>query len=128
MRSFAFVVGVVATWMLLPATARAQNPAGPKTTAEEFEARLGYQSGDVTLQNGMATIHVPRSFRFLGPEGSRRLLVEAWGNPPGSADDVLGVLVPSAVSPLSDEGWGLSVGRNRRTTMPRRTNCTGPRI
>jgi uncharacterized membrane-anchored protein len=112
MRSFAFVVGVVATWMLLPATARAQNPAGPKTTAEEFEAKLGYQSGDVTLQNGMATIHVPRSFRFLGPEGSRRLLVEAWGNPPGSADDVLGVLVPSAVSPLSDEGWGIVITYN----------------
>ena len=60
----------------------------------------------------MATIHVPRSFRFLGPEGSRRLLVEAWGNPPGSADDVLGMLVPSAVSPLSDEGWGIVITYN----------------
>jgi len=112
MRRFVFVVAVTAAWMLVPVAASAQNPARPNTTAEEFEAKLGYQSGDVALQNGMATIHVPRSFRFLGPEGSGRLLVEAWGNPPDSADDVLGMLVPAAVSPLSDEGWGIVITYN----------------
>jgi uncharacterized membrane-anchored protein len=41
----------------------------------------------------MATIRVPESFRFIGEEGSRRLLTEAWGNPPAAAEGVLGMLV-----------------------------------
>ena len=71
-------------------------------TPEEFEAKLGYQTGTVHLGDGMATVRLPESFRFLGPEGSRRLLVDAWGNPPEAATGVLGMLVPTAVSPLSD--------------------------
>ena len=42
-------------------------------------------------QDGMATFRLPESFRFIGAEGSRRLLVDGWGNPPGSAEDVLGM-------------------------------------
>jgi uncharacterized membrane-anchored protein len=98
----------VAAWIVVSGVASAQE-ARVATTAEEFEAKLGYQSGDVTLKNGMATIRVPDSFRFVGPEGSRRLLTEAWGNPPGAADEVLGMLVPSAVSPLSEDGWGIVI-------------------
>jgi uncharacterized membrane-anchored protein len=78
-------------------------------TREEFEAKLGYQTGTVTIKGGLATIRMPASFRFLSPEGSRRLLVDAWGNPPGAADDVLGMLIPTGASPLSDEGWGIVI-------------------
>jgi uncharacterized membrane-anchored protein len=91
------------------ATVRAQGPQGVRTTAEEFEAKLGYETGLVTLKDGLATIRMPSSFRFLGPEGSRRLLTEGWGNPPESADEVLGMLIPTSASPLSDEGWGIVI-------------------
>ena len=90
-------------------TVRAQTPQGPPSTPEEFEAKLGYQTGTVTIENGLATIRMPVSFRFLGPEGSRRLLVDAWGNPPGAADRVLGMLIPTGASPLSDNGWGIVI-------------------
>jgi uncharacterized membrane-anchored protein len=91
------------------ATVRAQGPQSVRTTAEEFEAKLGYQTGEVTLKDGLATIRMPNSFRFLGPEGSRRLLTEGWGNPPEAADEVLGMLIPTSASPLSDEGWGIVI-------------------
>jgi uncharacterized membrane-anchored protein len=78
-------------------------------TPEEFEAKLGYQTGNVTIGGGIATIAVPESFRFTGPEGSRRLLTQAWGNPPESADGVLGMLVPADASPLSKQGWGIAI-------------------
>jgi uncharacterized membrane-anchored protein len=81
----------------------------PSRSPEEFEAKLGYQTGTVTLQGGMATIKLPSSFRFIGPEGSERLLVDGWGNPPAAADGVLGMLIPSAHSPLSPEGWGIVI-------------------
>jgi uncharacterized membrane-anchored protein len=87
----------------------AQSPQGAQVTPEEFEAKLGYQVGTVTLPGDMATIRLPPSFRFIGPEGSRRLLTQAWGNPAGAADGVLGMLIPADVSPLAKEGWGIVI-------------------
>jgi uncharacterized membrane-anchored protein len=91
------------------AVLRAQSPQGPQTTPEEFEAKLGYQTGVVTLSGGIATIRLPESFRFIGPEGSARLLTEGWGNPAGAADGVLGMLIPAGVSPVTREGWGIAI-------------------
>jgi hypothetical protein len=58
------------------------------------------------------------SFRFLGPEGARRLLVDAWGNPPEAAEGTLGMLVPTDLSPLTPEGWGIIIDYGRRPTRP----------
>jgi uncharacterized membrane-anchored protein len=98
-----------AACVLLCGVLRAQGPQGLHNTAEEFEAKLGYQTGQITLGDGMATINLPASFRFIGPEGSKRLLVEGWGNPPRTAEGVLGMLIPTAASPLSKEGWGIAI-------------------
>ena len=87
----------------------AQGPRGLSVTPAEFEAKLGYQTGMISLRHGMATLRLPQSFRYIGPEGSRRLLTEAWGNPPAVAQSNLGMLIPTAVSPLSREGWGIVI-------------------
>jgi uncharacterized membrane-anchored protein len=79
------------------------------TTAEEFEAKLGYQSGAVTIKDGLAHLNVPPSFRFLGEEGSKRLLVKGWGNPEKETEGVLGMLVPANVSPFADSGWAVVI-------------------
>jgi uncharacterized membrane-anchored protein len=101
---------VLSTLLLLASVAvSADSSEGPGVTAEEFEAKLGYQTGTVSLPGGMATIRLPPTFRYLGPEGSRRLLTEGWDNPPGAADDVLGMLIPTAVSPLTEAGWGIVI-------------------
>ena len=104
---------VFATGLVLSALAvarlSAQEPQGLSTTPEEFEAKLGFQTGTVTLSGGMATIALPESFRFLDAKGSKRLLTEGWGNPAGAAQGVLGMLVPADVSPLSEEGWGIVI-------------------
>jgi uncharacterized membrane-anchored protein len=76
-------------------------------TVEEFEALLVYERGAITLGGGLATLEVPEAFRFLGPEDARRLLVEGWGNPP--MDAPLGMIVPSGVSPMSDDGWAVII-------------------
>lgn len=76
-------------------------------TVEEFEASLRYQYGTVELGRGLATLDLPPDFRFLGPEEGRRLLVDGWGNPP--MDPPLGVIVPTSLSPMADEGWAVIV-------------------
>ena len=98
-----------AVWTIAVGSLLAQEPKGLQVTPEEFEAKLGYQTGTVTLKDGIATIRLPESFRFIGAEGSRRLITEGWGNPPDSADGVLGMLIPAGVSPLTAEGWGVII-------------------
>lgn len=101
------LAAVLFVWVALPPPVRAQEAAG--ITPEEFEAKLGYQTGTVTIGSGIATIAVPPSFRYIGPDGSRRLLTQAWGNPPESADGVLGMLIPADASPLTKQGWGIVI-------------------
>jgi uncharacterized membrane-anchored protein len=76
-------------------------------TDEEFEASLNFQQGKITIKEGLATLSVPAGFRYLNPEQSELLLVHGWGNPPGTT--TLGMLLPSAIGPLSDEGWGVII-------------------
>jgi len=102
-------VPAAGVWALAVGCLFAQAPAGDAMTPEEFEAKLGYETGKITLLEGAATIDLPESFRFLGVEGSRRLLTQGWGNPADSADGVLGMLIPTSVSPLSQEGWGIVI-------------------
>ncbi|MEO1496000.1 MAG: DUF2167 domain-containing protein [Planctomycetota bacterium] len=101
------------------ATASGQTPSDEAPSAEDlaavmeamaaFEQSLNYQTGQVSLSGGMATIDVPAAFRFLDAAGASRLLVDGWGNPPGAADGVLGMLIPADLSPMADEGWGVVV-------------------
>ena len=104
-----FSAGFLVCLLLASRSLVAQGSKPFSGTPEEFEAKLGYQTGTVSLRGGMATLHLPNSFRFIGPEGTRRLLTEAWNNPPGAADGALGMLIPTAASPLSREGWGIVV-------------------
>jgi len=89
---------------LASATVAAQRGVSP----EELDSKLSYKTGAVQLPGGMATITLPESFRYLGEQDSRKVLV-AWGNPPESAQGVLGMLVPSDASPLSEEGWAIVI-------------------
>lgn len=78
-------------------------------TPAQFDASLRYQTGTISVKDGLATIKLPESYRFLGRDDSRRLLVIAWGNPASSADDVLGMLIPTGISPVSAAGWGIII-------------------
>lgn len=86
-------------------TARAAEPA--QMTAEEFVNSLKFQSGNIELPNGIASLNLPASFRYLGPDDANRVLVDAWGNPPGTK--TLGMIFPSDVSPVERNAWGVVI-------------------
>jgi uncharacterized membrane-anchored protein len=76
------------------------------------DRKLGYQHGDVTLEGGIATLHLGDELRFLAPAEAAKVFVDAWGNPPDP--DVLGMIVPNDTSPLHPErGWGVIVTFSR---------------
>jgi uncharacterized membrane-anchored protein len=84
-------------------------PKGLESTAEEFTAKLSFRQGKVTLPNGLATLNLFSDFRYLDAEQARRVLVKAWGNPPESAQKVLGMLFPTTLDPLDAESWGVVI-------------------
>src|SRR5688572_9630331 len=65
--------------------------------------RLKYQQGKINLRDGLATLNLPDTFRYMDPASASTLLSELWGNPP--SDDILGVIVPSGFDPLADAAW-----------------------
>ena len=93
----------------LPGTAAepASAPAPKTITADEFLAGLQFQQGKVDLPGGIATLDLPPNFRYLNPQDAEKMLVDGWGNPPGAK--TLGMIVPTAVNPLSPAGWGVIV-------------------
>jgi uncharacterized membrane-anchored protein len=65
------------------------------------------QKGDVHLAAAGTTLHLGDRYYFLGPADSKRVLVEAWRNPAGSADGVLGLIFPAGAT--FDDSWGAVV-------------------
>lgn len=86
-----------------------------QTTEAEFAAlkkafsELRPQTGTIPIKNSLATLHVPEGLQYLDEKDARWLLVKAWGNPPDSADNVLGMLVTSPQDAVSETGWGIII-------------------
>jgi uncharacterized membrane-anchored protein len=98
---------VVLTALLCLPTALAAQGSEPEFDRARFEAQLRYQQGVISLRRGLATLNVPPSFRYLDAKQAERVLVEAWGNPMGRG--TLGMLVPSELSPLAEDGWAIVI-------------------
>ncbi len=111
------ILAIVLVALLAPAV-----PAGAKTFSELFPDvsyedaaaqalvdSLDYQQGEIKIATAGATLKVPASFYFLSAASARRVLVDAWGNPPSSAEGVLGILFPSSMTPHDVDAWGAIV-------------------
>ncbi|TGL18536.1 DUF2167 domain-containing protein [Leptospira levettii] len=61
---------------------------------------LNYQTGTVTIGDKLATIKVPKGFKFLDAKQSQFVLHEVWGNPLN--EGILGMLFKSDQTPISD--------------------------
>ena len=75
---------------------------------EAFLKGLSYQDGLIQLPGGIAQLEIPEDYYYLSPEDAQKVLVEAWGNPPGN-DLPLGMIFPVRVTPLAGEAWGVTV-------------------
>ena len=90
--------------VLLIQTAGAQDRPKSLPEAEAVVASLHFQTGEIPLRNGLATVRVPEGMRFLNGRDANTVLVSLWGNPP--SEEPLGMLMPD-VSPLSGESWAI---------------------
>jgi len=76
-------------------------------TTDEIESAMVYQTGKVDLEEGNATLDVPKGFRYLDRKQSMYVLSTLWGNPPDST--VLGLLMPEDKGVLSQGTWAFEI-------------------
>ncbi|MCP5146157.1 MAG: DUF2167 domain-containing protein [Gammaproteobacteria bacterium] len=65
------------------------------------------QTGDIKLPGAIATLSVPDTFYYLGPEDASKVLVDIWGNPPGG--NTLGMLFPAQMTPFERDSWAVTI-------------------
>ena len=100
-------------WALLLFTGllvRADDPTPAKPSADSLAAMassLKWQTGSITLKDGLAKINLSDNFRFLGNEDARKVLHDMWGNP--DDPDILGIIFPKDKGPLDRDGWAVTV-------------------
>ncbi|HEY3760648.1 MAG TPA: DUF2167 domain-containing protein [Verrucomicrobiae bacterium] len=92
--------------MILAVHAQGTNALPPEIV--KMLNSLKYQQGEISLQNGLATLNVPKDFNFLGPDDAETVLVKLWGNPP-SKDKPLGLLIPANMTPASSNAWVVTI-------------------
>jgi uncharacterized membrane-anchored protein len=74
---------------------------------DSIEKALHYRSGKIVLANNVATIDVPKGFKFLDSAEARYVIEDIWGNPSGAG--VLGLLFPENSGATDDGGYAFVV-------------------
>lgn len=74
----------------------------------QIQQQLHPVGGDVAVPGANAVLHLGRDYYFLPASEARLVLTEGWGNPPGVADGVLGLVLPAGTS-FMDDTWGATI-------------------
>jgi uncharacterized membrane-anchored protein len=110
-----FVVCAVVGVILCPIPANARTPdsstSNQMAAARSLLSSLHPVRGDIALADAKATLHLGESYYFIPAAEARRVLVEGWGNPPDSANGVLGMVFPTGKTFL-DDVWGAVITYN----------------
>lgn len=72
--------------------------------AAAFLKGLHPQSGDIKIADAKAVLHLGDRYYFLPPAEAKRVLIEAWGNPPSQGEGVLGLVVEAGKT-VFDSPW-----------------------
>ena len=102
--SATIALSVVGALLMGPLWAEEPEAAEPATSEETTGPALNYRTGDVTLPNKVATLHLGNRYRYIDAADTEKMLV-AWGNPPGSETE--GAVIPADVEPFSETGWAV---------------------
>lgn len=68
---------------------------------------LKYTTSSTTIGSNLATINVPKGFKYLDGTQGRIVLEYFWGNMPDP--DLMGLILPLNYTPLDKECWAVSI-------------------
>lgn len=103
------MAAMTALWVraAAPVEAEKEDAAALSNKVMRFVNSIHYQKGTIAIGKDLATLQVPDSFRFVGPDEAAKILL-LWGNPP-SDEKPLGMLFPAGVTPLSEDAWAVII-------------------
>jgi len=76
-------------------------------TVATLVSSLKWQTGTVTLKDGLAKIDLTNDFRFLNHDDAGKVLHDIWGNP--GNPDVLGMIFPANLGPTDPAAWAVVI-------------------
>jgi uncharacterized membrane-anchored protein len=100
------VLALAAASLAVPALAEGtatDADLSPEMTA--WLKQLSPRSGEVPIEAAKARLDLGEDYVFYGEQDAKRILTEAWGNPPEASEGVLGMVMPKGTTPFSDS-WG----------------------
>jgi uncharacterized membrane-anchored protein len=97
----------------LSSAAAAQSSDAPASQTSAASARaivasLHPRRGEIILTDAQASLNLGDAYDFYDAADAQRIIVDLWGNPPQSAQDILGMVMPAGASPISDS-WGAAI-------------------
>jgi uncharacterized membrane-anchored protein len=102
------VLLVLIVCLLAAVAARADDAAHlSKDQKLALVSSLHWQTGTISLKDGLAQMNLGDSFHFLGSDDARKVLHQIWNNP--DDPNVLGLLFPKDDGPLDDAGYAVTV-------------------
>jgi len=112
--ALAFVIALVA--VLAPPYALADRTADSAPTPSDADIaalrkafqELKPQHGRIVLK-GLANLNLPDGLSFLDSKDAATVLVRLWGNPPSSAEGVLGMIIQSPRSVVASGAWAVVI-------------------
>ncbi|WEK58035.1 MAG: DUF2167 domain-containing protein [Candidatus Brevundimonas phytovorans] len=110
-KMLATVTAALCLALAAPATASVTptpEQAAYMAAMRRLETEIQGQGGDVHLSGPKVTLRLGETYQFYDAAEARRILVDAWGNPPASTEGVLGMIFPAGKS-FTGETWGAVV-------------------
>ncbi len=83
----------------------AQAKAEADARNRAIEGALHPQTGMVTIPAAHASLQLGNAYYYLPADEAKRVLTEAWGNPPDQVSNVLGMVFPTGKT-FHDPTWG----------------------
>ena len=72
-----------------------QQKAALDAKYKAIESSLHPQTGTVTIPAAHARLQLGNAYYYLPPDEAKKVLSEAWGNPPEQVSNVLGMVFPT---------------------------------
>ncbi len=92
-RTLPSILSLIALCLFAAVAVRADDAPKPtKDQLAQMAQSLQWQTGTVTLKDGLAKINLSDDFRFLGSADAQKVLHDMWGNPPNPS--ILGMIFP----------------------------------
>ena len=74
---------------------------------DSVDNAMKYQTGSITLPNGIAKLNVSKGFKYLNAEQSNFIISDIWGNP--KRNDILGMIFPENSGPYGQQSYAFII-------------------